>query len=137
MTTQTFFATKEELELATQILVTRGRNGASSADYDEADAGGGEGSLQGDQAKDVFNRSSLPPATLRVIWNMSSEMGNGVLLKHEIAKALRLIGWVQAGEMLSEKLLSIGMCVCLGSCRQSFIDGFYSWSASDFGWNNE
>ena len=126
MTTQTFFATEEELELATQILVARGRNGTSSAsaisaaDNNDAHAGRG-GSLQGDQAKEVFNRSSLPPATLRVILNMSNENGDGVFSKHEIAKALRLIGWAQAGEMLSEKLLTVGMCVCVLSGVWGFV----------------
>lgn len=96
MTTQSFSATEEELELATQILVTRGCNGDN-------------GVLQADQAKEVFNRSKLPPATLRVIWNMSNETGNHILSKHEIAKALRLIGWAQAGVMLSEKLSVTGM----------------------------
>jgi hypothetical protein len=40
---------------------------------------------------------------------MSSGNGNGVLSKQELAAALRLIGWVQAGDMLSEKLLAVGM----------------------------
>ena len=96
MTMQTFSATEEELELSTQIFVTRGCNGD-------------DGALQGDQAKEVFNRSALPFTTLRDIWNMSNENGNGVLSKHEMAKALRLMGWAQAGEMLSEKLLTVGM----------------------------
>jgi len=121
MTTQTFFAIEEELELATQILVARGRNGTSSASANNDAHAGRGGSLQGDQAKEVFNRSSLPPATLRVILNMSNENGDGVFSKHEIAKALRLIGWAQAGEMLSEKLLTVGMCVCVLSGVWGFV----------------
>ena len=153
MTTQTFAATEDELELATRILITRGCNGtstsspsaSSSSDVNNGnDDGEGEGTLQGDQAKEVFNRSALPFATLRVIWNMSSEKGNGSLEKHEIAKALRLIGWVQAGEMLSERLLAVGvyvsfffvLCVCgLMICFFGFF--LLSGAASDVGWDNE
>lgn len=96
MTRQSFSATDEELELATQILVSRGCDAT-------------DGVLQGDQAKEVFNRSALPFPTLRDIWSLANENGTGVLSKHEIVKAMRLIGWVQAGEMLSEKLLVVGM----------------------------
>lgn len=93
-----FSATPPELALAKHILVSRGL----SAD---------DGVLQGEQAKEVFNRSGLPFATLRAVWNLASEEENGVLGKREIARALRLIGWVQAGEMVSEGLLAVGVYV--------------------------
>jgi hypothetical protein len=76
---------------------------------------------------------------------MSSEKGNGVLEKHEIAKALRLMGWVQAGEILTENLLAVGVYVYfLGGAEFSLfflwdadILFLFSGTASDFGWDNE
>ena len=129
MTTETFTATEDELELATRILVTRGSNATSTSSSSDANNyyDDGEGALQGDQAKEVFNRSALPFATLRVIWNMSSEKGNGTLEKHEIAKALRLIGWVQAGERLSERLLAVGV-LCFSFWCVWVIDMFFAFA---------
>ncbi|KAJ3506098.1 hypothetical protein NLJ89_g7060 [Agrocybe chaxingu] len=61
---------------------------------------------RGEQARDVFNRSGLPFVVLRDVWAMADENGSGDLEKREIAIALRLIGWVQAGEGLRKELLA-------------------------------
>ncbi|KAF9528617.1 hypothetical protein CPB83DRAFT_853961 [Crepidotus variabilis] len=87
-----FTPTDEEIYLTRQILVSRGL---------DADAG----SLKGERAREVFNRSALPFPTLRDIWSIADDDGSGDLTRDEIVMALRLIGWVQAGEKLSEELL--------------------------------
>lgn len=92
---QSFKPTDEEIHLTRQILNSRGLNPES-------------GSLKGEQAREVFNRSALPFPTLRDIWNIADEDGSGDLTREEIVMALRLIGWVQSGEPLSESLLTRG-----------------------------
>lgn len=105
--TQAFHATEEELGLATQILASLG------VDADN-------GVLHGEPARTIFIKSALPSLSLRDIWDISDTNKNGELSKVELAMALRLIGWVQAGEMLRIGLLAKGICCMFrvwgGSC---------------------
>jgi len=99
--TQAFYATEEEIGLATDILASLGLDTET-------------GVLQGEQAREIFTLSALPPTTLRDIWIHADTNGNGELSKHEISMALRLIGWVQSGESLRSGLLAKGKVIFLG-----------------------
>jgi hypothetical protein len=89
--TSTFAATEEEEELATQVLVLKNCHTA--------------GVLNPDAAIDVFKRSGLSFDILRDIWTISDMNRSGDFSKEELTMALRLMGWVQAGEALHESLL--------------------------------
>ncbi|CAA7267237.1 unnamed protein product [Cyclocybe aegerita] len=104
MTSQLFTPTEEELELAAHILASKGLDGSDSRPG--SSSGKREPAIKGEQARDIFNRSGLPFVVLRDVWAMADENGSGDLEKREIAIALRLIGWVQAGEGLRKELLA-------------------------------
>lgn len=91
MSLKAFSASEQEIEVANQILLLSGCQEA--------------GALKADAAIDVFNRSGLSYTILRDIWNMADENASGDLTLHELAAAIRLMGWVQAGESLEESLL--------------------------------
>ncbi|KAF6764142.1 hypothetical protein DFP72DRAFT_415005 [Ephemerocybe angulata] len=89
----TFAATPEELELIAEIL-TFTRSEMSRIVSTEA-------------AIDVFERSDLKRNDLKEIWRLADKDRNGMLTSKELAVALRLIGWVQAGEPLAEHLIEL------------------------------
>ena len=91
MTLKDFSPSEDEMNLADQILLL--------SDSQQA------GALKSDAAIDVFKRSSLSYPILRDIWNIADENASGELSIHELAAAIRLMGWVQAGEALKESLL--------------------------------
>ena len=62
--------------------------------------------LTADKAVDVFNRSGLSRSELREIWGLADGDENGVLEKHELLIALRVMGWVQSGEKFSKELVN-------------------------------
>lgn len=63
------------------------------------------GVVTGDAAVKVFDGAKLQPAVLAEIWSMADDENNGWLSKKGVAKAVRLIGWAQAGRKVSEDLL--------------------------------
>ncbi|KAF9477811.1 hypothetical protein BDN70DRAFT_90513 [Pholiota conissans] len=91
MSSQTFLASDEEVELARQLLKV--------AECEQA------GALHADVAVDIFGRSRLTVEQLRDIWNLADKNGSGDLSIEELAMAIRLMGWAQAGESLHENLL--------------------------------
>ena len=91
MTLKAFSASEDEMNLANQILFL--------SDCQEG------GVLKSDAAINIFKRSGLSYPVLRDIWNMVDENATGDLSVHELAAAIRLMGWVQAGEALEESLL--------------------------------
>lgn len=64
------------------------------------------GILTGDVAVRVFSGAKLPPTVLGEIWNTADEDNNGFLTRKGVAIAVRLIGWAQKGEKVSQALLS-------------------------------
>ncbi|PPQ70316.1 hypothetical protein CVT24_013011 [Panaeolus cyanescens] len=87
-----FEPTEDEVRIASQILdLMNGQPG---------------GSLDSSAAIEVFKRSGLDFLTLRDIWEVADENASGDLSRDELTKALRLIGWVQAGEVLHQSLLT-------------------------------
>jgi len=90
MSLKAFSASEDEMQLANQILLSDCRDG---------------GALKSDAAIDIFKRSGLSYTILRDIWSMVDENASGDLTIHELAAAIRLMGWVQAGEPLEESLL--------------------------------
>ena len=88
----TFTATEEEEQLATQILVIKSCHTT--------------GILNADAAIDIFKRSGLPIEVLRDIWTLSDRTRSGDFSRDELTVAVRLMGWVQAGETLHERLLA-------------------------------
>ena len=91
MTLKDFSASEDEMNLANQILFL--------SDCQEG------GPLKSDVAINIFERSGLSYPILRDIWNLVDENTTGELLIHELAAAIRLMGWVQAGEAPRESLL--------------------------------
>jgi epidermal growth factor receptor substrate 15 len=66
------------------------------------------GIVTGTAAIGVFGGSKLSPATLGQIWGISDIDNNGFLTKKGVAIAVRLMGWAQKGEVVSETLLTKG-----------------------------
>jgi len=62
------------------------------------------GVLTGDVAVRVFGGAKLPPVTLAEIWSLSDEDDKGWLPKKGVAIAVRLIGWAQKGEKITQAL---------------------------------
>jgi hypothetical protein len=91
MTLQGFAPSEDEINLANQILL-----------LSECQQGS---ALKSDAAIGIFERSGLSYPILRDIWSIADENASGELTTHELAAAIRLMGWVQAGEPLEESLL--------------------------------
>ena len=66
------------------------------------------GIITGDAALQAFNKTNLPPAVLGEIWAIADKDNNGFLTKKDTAIALRLIGYAQKGEQVSEDLVNKG-----------------------------
>lgn len=62
------------------------------------------GVLTGEVAVKVFGGAKLPPTVLGEIWNISDEDNKGWLPKKGVAIAVRLIGWAQKGEKITQAL---------------------------------
>lgn len=91
MSTQAFAASDDEADLAAQLL--------KIAKCEQA------GALPPNVAVDLFGRSGLTVEQLRDIWNLADQNGSGDLSKDELAMAIRLMGWAQAGEAFDSGLL--------------------------------
>ena len=91
MTLKGFSPSEDEMNLANQIL--------HLSDCQQG------GALKSDAAIDIFKRSGLSYSILRDIWYIADENASGDLTILELAAAIRLMGWVQAGEALNESLL--------------------------------
>ncbi|KAF8321426.1 uncharacterized protein EI90DRAFT_3292698 [Cantharellus anzutake] len=63
------------------------------------------GIITGDAAISLFAGSNLPPEKLGEVWAIADHDNNGFLSKKGAAVAVRLIGWAQYGEDVSESLL--------------------------------
>ncbi|KAG8217218.1 hypothetical protein J3R82DRAFT_5304 [Butyriboletus roseoflavus] len=64
------------------------------------------GILTGDVAVKLFGGAKLAPTVLGEIWNIADEDNNGFLTRKGVAVAVRLMGWAQKGEKISQALLS-------------------------------
>ncbi|KDR81377.1 hypothetical protein GALMADRAFT_239245 [Galerina marginata CBS 339.88] len=62
------------------------------------------GVLTGDVAVRVFGGAKLLPTVLGEIWNLADEDNKGWLPKKGVAIAVRLIGWAQKGEKITQAL---------------------------------
>ncbi len=91
-TSGSFSPTSAELTLVSQIL--------STADPQKL------GILTSDVAVRILGGTKLPPVTLGEIWNIADEENNGWLPRKGLAIAVRLIGWSQKGEKVSQALVS-------------------------------
>ncbi|KAG5637716.1 hypothetical protein H0H81_003480 [Sphagnurus paluster] len=86
-----FTPTSAELSLVTQIF--------NQADPQKL------GILTGDVAVKVFGGAKLQPSVLGEIWSIADEDNNGWLPRKGVAIALRLMGWAQNGEKISQELV--------------------------------
>ncbi|KAF9228776.1 hypothetical protein BS17DRAFT_691519 [Gyrodon lividus] len=64
------------------------------------------GILTGDVAVKVFGGAKLAPTVLGEVWGIADDDNNGFLTKKGVAIAVRLIGWAQKGEKVSQALLN-------------------------------
>lgn len=64
------------------------------------------GILTGDAALKVFGGARLLPTVLGEIWNIADEDNNGWLPKKGVAIAVRLMGWAQKGEKVTQALVN-------------------------------
>lgn len=94
-----FTATPAELALVNQIF--------AQADTQKI------GILTGDVAVRVFGGAKLAPTVLGEIWSIADEDNNGFLTRKGVAIAVRLMGWAQKGEKVSQALLN----KCAGCVR--------------------
>lgn len=63
------------------------------------------GFISAEKAVNIFERTGLSTSILHEIWNIVDEDDDGKLSEREMAAAVRLIGWAQSGERVSEALL--------------------------------
>ena len=89
-----FAPTPAELAYAAQII--------DSADAQKL------GVITGEAAVPVLNGSNLSREELGYIWTIADHEHNGYLCKKGVAVAVRLIGWAQVGEPVSDSLLLKG-----------------------------
>jgi hypothetical protein len=68
------------------------------------------GILTGDAALKVFGGAKLPPTVLGEIWSIADEDNNGWLPRKGVAIAVRLMGWAQKGEKVTEALVTRREC---------------------------
>jgi epidermal growth factor receptor substrate 15 len=68
------------------------------------------GILTGDGALKVFGGAKLPPTVLGEIWSIADEDNNGWLPRKGVAIAVRLMGWAQKGEKVTEALVNKREC---------------------------
>ena len=64
------------------------------------------GILTGDAALKVFGGARLLPTVLGQIWSIADEDNNGWLPKKGVAVAVRLMGWAQKGEKVTQALVN-------------------------------
>lgn len=64
------------------------------------------GILTGDAALKVFGGANLQPTVLGEVWNIADEENNGWLSKKGVAIAVRLMGWAQKGEKMTQALVN-------------------------------
>lgn len=64
------------------------------------------GLVTGDVAVRIFRGAKLAPTVLGEIWNIADEENKGFLTRKGVAVAVRLMGWAQKGEKVSQALLS-------------------------------
>lgn len=64
------------------------------------------GILTGDAALKVFDGAKLAPIVLGEIWGIADEDNNGWLSKKGVAIAVRLMGWAQKGEKVTQALVN-------------------------------
>jgi epidermal growth factor receptor substrate 15 len=86
-----FAPTPPELAYAAQIF--------NSADPQKL------GVITGEAAVPLLNGSNLSPDKLGEIWAIADHENNGFLSKKGVAVAVRLIGWAQFGESITDSLL--------------------------------
>ncbi|THV05414.1 hypothetical protein K435DRAFT_105135 [Dendrothele bispora CBS 962.96] len=84
-----FIPTPDELFLAERILSTQKKSDV----------------LEPDAAVEILRDCGLSHEVLAEVWNMADEGPKGYLLARDVALALRLIGWAQAGEKITENLV--------------------------------
>ena len=111
-----FSPSEDEMDLANQILVL--------SDCQQG------GALKSDAAIDIFERSGLSNPILHDIWNIADENASGDLTILELAAAIRLMGWVQAGESLEESLLIECASAAASSQTTPVSHPHSSWSSS-------
>ncbi|KZT44182.1 hypothetical protein SISSUDRAFT_340601 [Sistotremastrum suecicum HHB10207 ss-3] len=64
------------------------------------------GILTGDAAVKAFQGANLSPVILGEVWALADSENNGFLTRKTAAIAVRLIGWAQKGETVSEALIN-------------------------------
>jgi epidermal growth factor receptor substrate 15 len=64
------------------------------------------GILTGDAALKIFGGAKLPPTVLGEIWGIADEDNNGWLSRKGVAIAVRLMGWAQKGDKVTEALVN-------------------------------
>jgi hypothetical protein len=79
------------------------------------------GILTCDAALKVFHGSKLSPSVLGEIWNISAEGNNGWISREGLAIAVRLVGWAQKGEKITQALVDRRECVCNHAICISFL----------------
>ena len=58
----------------------------------------------------AFEDVKLPDEVLHEIWNIADDDNNGWLSERGLAIAVRLLGWAQKGEKVTEALIHRGKC---------------------------
>lgn len=86
------------------------------------------GILTGDAALKVFGGAKLAPTVLGEIWNIADEDNNGWLPRKGVAIAVRLMGWAQKGEKVTQVLVNKRECVIYRTTCicQNFV--LFSWT---------
>lgn len=66
------------------------------------------GIINGENAVGILGRANLPANVLGEIWAIADSDNNGFLTRKGAAIVIRLVGWAQKGEPVTEDLLNKG-----------------------------
>lgn len=64
------------------------------------------GIITGEVAVKIFGGAKLSSTTLGKIWSIADAENNGFLTRKGVAVAVRLMGWAQKGDDVSEELIN-------------------------------
>ena len=64
------------------------------------------GIITGEVAVKIFGGANLASSTLGEIWSIADADNNGFLTRKGVSVAVRLMGWAQKGETITEDLIN-------------------------------
>ena len=90
------------------------------------------GVVTGEAAVPLLNGSNLSPDKLGEIWAIADHENNGFLSRKGVAVAVRLIGWAQFGEPVTDSLLLKGESISMHARHDQSKQILSSWTSPHY-----